>query len=196
MHKLSEHLIEDFVSAILDQSSTEKVESYGTLKERAGTKYVILDGSDIETPVVEAMDAEDGDRVKVQMVNHNAVVVGNFSNPASARYAVAFVKGIPEGIMIGKLNPEHKPTGKCVLIKSDGMYLADRDGETELGKFVRDDSSKSTLINLANGSVVITGKDTGHGEIDIGKSLGTVYVAPTRDKSGNITTYALSLVHI
>lgn len=50
-------------------------------------KYVRIDGSDILTPVSEATDIQDGDRVMVSVQNHVATVIGNVTCPSSARTA-------------------------------------------------------------------------------------------------------------
>lgn len=51
------------------------------------TKYVRIDGSDILTPVSEATDMRDGDRVLVTIQDHTATVIGNVTCPSSARTA-------------------------------------------------------------------------------------------------------------
>ena len=50
-------------------------------------KYVRIDGSDILTPVSEATDIRDGDRVMVSIQDHAATVIGNVTCPPSARTA-------------------------------------------------------------------------------------------------------------
>lgn len=60
----------------------------GTVVVRDGVKRVRLDGApdgsfDSLTPISEATDVQDGDRVLLSIENHTATVIGNFSNPAT-----------------------------------------------------------------------------------------------------------------
>lgn len=84
---LSVDLISEFVKATNDKTQ-EKNESiaYGTIVEKDGEKYVMLDGSDLLTPAAMTADALPGERVTVLLKNHKATVTGNISSP-SARVA-------------------------------------------------------------------------------------------------------------
>ena len=88
---LSSDLISQFVKATKDETKTKKETiTYGTIVNENGTKYVRLDGSNINTPLAQGTSAVDiaaGDRVTVMIKNHTATVTGNISNP-SATYII------------------------------------------------------------------------------------------------------------
>ena len=83
---LSNELISEFVKITNDKPKT-KIETtvYGTVVEKDGENYVKFDGSDVLTPAVFAAEAINGERVVIQLKNHTATVIGNFSSP-SARF--------------------------------------------------------------------------------------------------------------
>lgn len=82
---LSSDLVAKFVSVMQQDSSrnTSTAPIYGTIVEYGGSKYVKLDGSDLLTPIVSAVDSKDGERVLVNIVKHSATVIGNVSSPAA-----------------------------------------------------------------------------------------------------------------
>lgn len=89
---LSNDLISQFVKATKDKQDVKKeTVVYGTI-DRNDTDKVIIDGSNISTPVTKTVIAgittkEDGteepDRVMVTIKNHAAMVTGNLSNPSA-----------------------------------------------------------------------------------------------------------------
>lgn len=83
---LSSDLISQFVKATNDNAKTKKETTavYGTVKVGTGSqKYVQLDGSEVSTPVMTAVEVKDGDRVIVTIKNHTAIVTGNLSDPSA-----------------------------------------------------------------------------------------------------------------
>ena len=64
-------------------SQSSNIIQYGTVKERSGEKYVIIDGSTQLTPAYTTADIVDGQRVTVTIENHRAVITGNLTDPAS-----------------------------------------------------------------------------------------------------------------
>lgn len=84
---LSRSLASKFAKITRSEKQTNKENTvYGTIKEQNGTKYVLLDGAEILTPVMTTVDFEDGERVTVLLKNHTATVTGNITSPAS-RYS-------------------------------------------------------------------------------------------------------------
>lgn len=81
--KLPSNLISRFAK-LTASDKTEKQETtvYGTIKERNGSKYVLLDGAEILTPVTTTVEFKDGERVTVLLKNHTATVTGNITSPA------------------------------------------------------------------------------------------------------------------
>lgn len=86
---LSNDILKEFASLINNktkESETPKTYTvYGTIFATDTGKFVQIDGSDCLTPISEATDAEDNDRVLVEVKNHKATIIGNFTAPPSLR---------------------------------------------------------------------------------------------------------------
>ena len=86
---LSSDILKDFAGLVnedrTEDDSKKYTTAYGTAVVSDGVKYVQIDGSDYLTPISEATDAEDGDRVLVEVKSHRATVIGNFTAPPSLR---------------------------------------------------------------------------------------------------------------
>ena len=81
---LSTDLVKQFVESTHDETETKGPSRfYGTASVRPDGIYVILDGSTIPTPVSMATDAQTGDRVLVEIVNHQARVIQNINKSNS-----------------------------------------------------------------------------------------------------------------
>lgn len=86
---LSEELVLQFAKSTKDEKETRtETTVYGTIVEQDGKKYVRLDGSDLLTPAVLAVDVAKDDRVTVRLKNHTATVTGNLSFPAAKHQTV------------------------------------------------------------------------------------------------------------
>ena len=80
---LSNDLIAQFVKITNDtQKKSTETTVYGTAKVSGNSKYVQIDGSDINTPISSTTNVKDGDRVTVMIKNHTVVVTGNLTSPA------------------------------------------------------------------------------------------------------------------
>lgn len=85
---LDRSLLKEFAKVVNDVGDKPEPKQYvhGTVTTGAGnTKCVMLDGSDMLTPISEVVNAEAGDRVLVSVSNHQATVIGNITFPPSAR---------------------------------------------------------------------------------------------------------------
>ena len=83
---LSEDLISQFVDVTKDNDKKSKETiTYGTIKEKDGKTYVLLDGATEEnlTPVYTTTNVQVDERVTVMIKNHTATVTGNMSSPAA-----------------------------------------------------------------------------------------------------------------
>lgn len=78
---LSNDLISQFVKATKDTTKniTESI-VYGTVQE--DTSMVLIDGSDVPTPVTTSVVLNKDDRVTILLKNHEAIVTGNTTSPA------------------------------------------------------------------------------------------------------------------
>ena len=81
---LSNDLISQFIKVTNDTTGKkEKTKTYATVVESGGVMYVQLDGSELITPVDTTNILHEGDRVIVDINEHNAVASGNISNPSA-----------------------------------------------------------------------------------------------------------------
>ena len=84
MSDLTRDVLKDFADIVIDESNKdEEVTAYGTTVESDGVDYVKLDGSSLLTPITTTTDIKPGERVLVLIKNHQAVVIGNSSNPSA-----------------------------------------------------------------------------------------------------------------
>ena len=85
MAELSRHLMKEFATLTTGDKKPEVSNTVrGTVVVDGENKYVAIDGSSVNTPISEIIDARQGDRVLVTIENHVATVVGNISKPPSA----------------------------------------------------------------------------------------------------------------
>lgn len=120
--KLPLNLTKKFSKALAPAKETnpQPKSLLGTVVKNGDNTFVILDGSSIETPVELAVDAEDGDRVAVQIKDHKATVVSNYSAPPSARTATNFMQLTEEGLVIA---PSEDSTDMQLLLKPDRIIF-------------------------------------------------------------------------
>lgn len=115
--RLDNTLLKEFAKVTNDKPERKKESTmYGTVVEQDGKVYVQLDGSDILTPVEKAMDAITGDRVVVMIKNHQAVITGNITSPASARKNT-YIKTINDTLLLYGMD--------AVGIRSDSQIGSD-----------------------------------------------------------------------
>lgn len=60
----------------------KQIAEYGTIKKVNDIFLVQIDGSNIMTPFISVSDVRDEERVKVEVVGHQAIVTGNMTNPS------------------------------------------------------------------------------------------------------------------
>jgi hypothetical protein len=84
MSDLTRDVLKDFADIVIDESNKdEEITAYGTTVESDGVDYVKLDGSSLLTPITTTTDIKPGERVLVLIKNHQAVIIGNSSNPSA-----------------------------------------------------------------------------------------------------------------
>ena len=152
---LSTDLVKQFVESTHDETETkEPSRFYGTASVRPDGIYVILDGSTIPTPVSMATDAQTGDRVLVEIVNHQARVIQNINKSNS-------------DIVAGRI--EHDETGVFKELRVGKEYV-----DTLIASDITADSivaDRAKIEDLKADNATITGKLTA-AEADI-KTLET-----------------------
>ena len=91
---LSKDIIKQFTKIVNDSNKKEVQEKTvnATYKKIDNVEYIQIDGSDILTPVTSTVQADDGDRVKVLIKNHSAIITGNITNPSASSTSVNNIK--------------------------------------------------------------------------------------------------------
>ena len=115
---LSRNLINQFVKVVNYEKKESKESTVnGTYKVIDGVKYVQIDGSDIWTPVNSMVQADDGDRVKVSIKDHNATITGNITNPSAGSSSVQDIKDTVDehGNTIKQINNSIEQQGNSII---------------------------------------------------------------------------------
>ena len=90
---LSDSVVNQFAKLV---NSGEKQDNgvtvKGTYQNIGGVDYVRIDGSDILTPVTALVEAETGERVTVEIKDHEATLTGNISSPMARSKSVSDLK--------------------------------------------------------------------------------------------------------
>ncbi len=89
---LSQNLIDQFVKIAKNDKSPTETTVDATYEKINGKEYVRIDGSEILTPVTSTVDCETGERVKVMIKNHTAIVTNNITSPAARSKSVEDLK--------------------------------------------------------------------------------------------------------
>ena len=132
---LDRSLLKEFAKVVNDvgDKPAPKQYVYGTITTGEGNaKYVMLDGSDMLTPISEVVVAEAGDRVLVSVENHQATVIGNITFPPSARKEDQAIESAN-----GALNQSNQAMEKA------------KDAQSKASSAISDSSVASALANEA-----------------------------------------------
>ena len=132
---LDRSLLKEFAKVVNDVGNKPEPKQYvhGTVTTGAGnTKCVMLDGSDMLTPISEVVNAEAGDRVLVSVSNHQATVIGNITFPPSARKEDQAIESAN-----GALNQSNQAMEKA------------KDAQAKASSAITDSSVASALANEA-----------------------------------------------
>lgn len=188
---ISKSIIDRFAKIINSGKEPEKeVYFYGEVVMNNGVKCVLLDGSDIYTPIDEVTDAQPGDRVMVLLNNHTATVVGNQTCPASARTASSFIEVQEETMTVNgeEVKKNHLIIGDLTKggtknkLSSDGQRIYDEIGK-ELAAFLSD------KIKLGQSEISSKTNDIGNSQTKEVLSLqnkdGSIGISFDKKKSNN-----------
>jgi uncharacterized protein (DUF4415 family) len=142
----------------------QPADHYATVtRVSGGTAYVRIDGSDAETPVVQAVSAKAGDRVTVRIVDRSARITGNVTAPPTDDTVANEANGAAQDAKSDA--SEAKSTAKAA--KSDAAEAkgtaaeskeaADKAlAETKDLVTLRIDSSRGTVFKNSEVSTVLT----------------------------------------
>ena len=135
---IPDSLVRDFVKIAKEPVKTGGDSTlYGTVVSVSGSgsqreAMVLIDGAEMATPASLGMDAEQGDRVSVLVKNHEAVINGNITSPASARTATRYMRFTEDGLKIGSFGSSGNPSGNYILITDSAYYIKNADDTTLL----------------------------------------------------------------
>ena len=191
---LSNDLISQFIKVTNDTTGKkEKTKTYATVVESNGVMYVQLDGSELITPVDTTNILHEGDRVIVDINDHNAVASGNISNPSVSGVELSQTEDtlrieFKEGLEKLELAFQDGYYHGITRVSKDGIKVSHTGygGYTEMtysGFYLTNGSGNKVLQCTANG-LVYTGTITAS---DIMSTDGTFKI----DKNGNITGASL-----
>lgn len=132
-------------------------------------KYVRIDGSDILTPVSEATDIQDGDRVMVSVQNHVATVIGNVTCPSSARTATELEPVLEAAVAsIGVLEAGQVTTGylesnyaKISQLEAVSAQIGMLEAGQVTTKYLEANYAQIDLANIKAGSITTAMIGTG-----------------------------------
>lgn len=121
-------LIKKFAKAMKNQSEKKVSTANATVieEDEDGILYVQLDGSEIKTPVEVLVDAEVDDRVAVQIKDHKATIINNYTSPPSSRKASKYMEMTEDGLLIGDV---FGIDGSSLVVGNDKLYINNVDGE-------------------------------------------------------------------
>ena len=146
---LPKELLKQFAKAVKTESPKTETIVYGTIAEKDGVKYLMIDGSEALTPIATTVDMIAGERVTAMIKNHTAVVTGNISSPAARSEDVkTVINGFPTGsvqfkngeVSIGDHTTEELMYN--LLVGLSAVYI--RNGGVNIAKFASD------IVELAN----------------------------------------------
>ena len=191
---LSNDLISQFIKVTNDSTGKkEKTKTYATVVESNGVMYVQLDGSELITPVDTTNILHKGDRVIVDINDHNAVASGNISNPSVSGVELSQTEDtlrieFKEGLEKLELAFQDGYHQGITSVSKDGIKVSHTGygGYTEMtysGFYLTNGAGNKVLQCTANG-LVYTGTITAS---DIMSTDGTFKI----DKNGNITGASL-----
>ena len=82
--RLSDNLLSQFVDIMKQDNAVQNETTvYGTIKKHNEQDYVQIDGSELLTPIRTTTYVSDGERVTVMIKDHQAIVTGNITSPAT-----------------------------------------------------------------------------------------------------------------
>ena len=191
---LSNDLISQFIKVTNDSTGKkEKTKTYATVVESNGVMYVQLDGSELITPVDTTNILHEGDRVIVDINDHNAVASGNISNPSVSGVELSQTEDtlrieFKEGLEKLELAFQDGYYQGITRVSKDGIKVSHTGygGYTEMthsGFYLTNGAGNKVLQCTANG-LEYTGTITAS---DIMSTDGTFKI----DKNGNITGASL-----
>ena len=146
---LPKELLKQFAKAVKPERPKTETIVNGTIAEKDGVKYLMIDGSEALTPIATTVDMVAGERVTAMIKNHTAVVTGNISSPAARSEDVkTVINGFPTGsvqfkngeVSIGDHTTEELMYN--LLVGLSAVYI--RNGGVNIAKFASD------IVELAN----------------------------------------------
>lgn len=140
---ISRSTIKEFANLANEDKTKKETIVYGEIVEYNGRTYSRIDGSEELTPIASATNVKDGDRVIVNVKNHEATVMGNITNPAVGVFELDELGNLIVNTCVTFKGLEEGTTtinGACIKTGMiDAQYL------NLTGQITFDDLSKETL---------------------------------------------------
>lgn len=141
-------LITDFAKTTNDTSNKNKNDGSvcGTTVEKNGKMYVMIDGSDVLTPVITTADIRNNERVIVQIKDHLATVTGNITSPSASSTVVDKVTQDVDKVTQDMVDVENTVTDMGTQIEKIETTVNDR------VTIVEHKVTDSSIISIVTGS--------------------------------------------
>lgn len=163
---LSNELIAQFVEVTNQDKQIQNGNTvYGTVKKYNGADYVQLDGSELLTPIKTTTYVSDGERVTVMIKDHQAIVTGNISSPATRQTDVESTVGDKISEFDVVLTKELEANyAKIETLKAE--YATITKLESEYAKIETLESEYATIENLQTNYATINELHTKYADIE------------------------------
>lgn len=160
---LSRNIIKRYVEVATPEKITSNSETvYGTVVSEGEELFVMIDGSNILTPVISNIDIREGDRVLILVKNHEATVLGSPTSPTARLEELKKLEGDISEFRV--VIADKVGTGELVAIIATIDQLQADNVEIN-GKLTAQEAS---IENLRTENATINGTLTAH-EADIEK---------------------------
>lgn len=195
MTELSTNLIKEFVKSTHDKPEQKTSRFYGTAQVEDDGIFVLMDGSGVRTPVSMVTDAQTGDRVLVEIVDHSARIIQNLDKSNSDIVGDRIEhdeNGIFKELRVGK---EYVDTLIAKNITAEGL-VAD---SADIGKLKTDtakisgrlDANEASIKTLETEKLSATDADLKYANIDFA-NIGEAAVKKIFADSGIIKDIVVS----
>ena len=146
MKNISSSVVDQFTRAMTDLSKSNKqtgpVTVPGTVVSISGSEYQVrLDGSTVFTPAQSTVAYTSGDRVSVSLANHQATIVGNYTDQSVGSTA-AYNAGYSGGGVAGA-------AAASVYLLGDGQVVIGNAAASAAGDYITTGAGASIISNSA-----------------------------------------------
>ena len=168
---LSSDLLSQFAKATNDsKKKNTEATVCGTVRSKDGKLYVQIDGSDLLTPTESTVDKLPGERVMVQIKDHVATVIGNYTSPAARTEDVQ--KLIVDTEKIDRIEAdnvqinERLEAAEGIIKDLDTDYLTADEADIKYATIEKLDSANANIQKLQTDKIDTTTANAKYANID------------------------------